>query len=457
MERKSQKTLKEWFEQHDRRPLIIRGARQVGKTWLVRTLAKAHGAGLVELNFERNPELKSFFRDNNPKVVLQGLEQFIGNAIDADRDVLFLDEIQAAPELLAKLRWFAEELPTLRVIAAGSLLDFALKEHSFSMPVGRIGYHYLEPMSFEEFLLALGEKQLNQALASLDLQQHLPSPIHEKLMQHFKVYRFVGGMPASVASFAKTRSYVSTSQIQHDLLATYRDDFHKYRTRISHDRLDTVMRAVPLLLGKAFKYRQVNPEIPSASLKRSLELLANARVCHLVRATAANGVPLAAEVRTSPFKAIFLDVGLVSAMLGLVLHRQTEARVPLANEGALAEQVVGQLLRTIEPSFREPSLHYWARQQHGSEAEVDYVIAHGGSVIPIEVKAGRTGTLRSLHSFMFRKKRPFAIRINGDQASKVKVDTKTNTGDQIQYQLLSIPFYLIEQLPRLIEKHRESD
>ena len=451
MWRKLELALANWFGSSGRKPLVIRGARQVGKTWLVRSLAKQTNLQLLELNFERNPELKLLFRSNDPQIVIRGLEQYLGHAIHVASSLLFLDEIQAAPDLLSKLRWFAEERPQLAVVAAGSLLDFALKEHDLSMPVGRISYHYLEPMSFEEYLAAVGDDLLQRAVQETGVTPSFALPVHEKLLKRFREYRLIGGMPAVVAEFVATGSLVNVTQVQQDLLATYRDDFHKYRSRISHERLDAVLQAIPLLLSKSFKFSHVNPDIPSASLKRALELLTQARLCSIIRATAANGIPLAAERRRSPFKVISLDVGLATAMLNLPLLRESDVSIPMTNEGGLTEQVVGQLLRTIEPPFRDPHLHYWARQRKGSEAEVDYVIAHHGNIVPIEVKSGRTGTLRSLHSFTYYKKCSFAVRINADPLSLVEVNTKTNTGDKIHYQLLSVPFYLLEQLPRLID------
>jgi predicted AAA+ superfamily ATPase len=437
--------LKKWLHQSDRKPLVIRGARQVGKTWLIRDLAEKEGKELIELNFERQPELKTLFSSNHPKETVLNLQTLTGKKIDPSHSILFLDEIQAAPELLAKLRWFAEEMPSMPVIAAGSLLDFALNTHSFSMPVGRISYLYLEPLSFEEFLEAVGKEGMREYLSQYEWGKEIPKAIHQELMRLLKQYIVVGGMPAAVVSWKEKQELEAISQIQFDLLSTYRDDFAKYKGRLDIGRFDDVMRSVPLQLGKKFTYTQANAAIRSEALKQALGLLCQARVCHSVVSTAANGLPLGAEINEKFFKVILLDAGLAAASLGLSFHQIASVEeIEWINKGAVAEQLTGQLLRTIEPFYVCPMLHYWQREKKGAQAEVDYVIAHENQVVPIEVKGGRTGSLKSLLEFMKEKKGKLAVRVNSDLPSRYRVDGAVN------YELISVPFYLIEQLHRLI-------
>ncbi len=453
MNRKSLNYLKDWIISPDRKPLVIRGARQVGKTWLVRHFAKMSGKQLIEINFEKQPSQASLFDSNDPQQILLNLSTLHHETIDPENCFLFLDEIQTAPDIFSKLRWFAEDLPQLPVIAAGSLLEFLLSDHAFSMPVGRISYMHLEPLSFEEFLLAREKKTLHDYLTEYNITNVMPLAIHEQITSLFKEYLLVGGLPAVVMSWITERSFNKVSKIQHDLIATYRDDFAKYKGRIAIERLDEVMSAVPKMLGQKFIFSKVNSSVQSSTMKHIVNLLEKARICHRVFASAANGVPLAAEIKEKYFKEIFLDTGLCSMMLGLSLNEINAANeITLINHGGIAEQVVGQLLRTINPPYVEPALYYWLREEKGSNAEIDYVIQHGSNVIPIEVKAGSTGTLKSLHFYMGLKKSPIAIRINSDVPSKTNVEIKDHRGVKIQYVLISIPFYLTGQIHRLLEE-----
>lgn len=451
MERACNGFLDHWLNTQDRKPLVIRGARQVGKTWLVRNFAKRHHLHLIEINFEKKPGLAGLFQTNDPKQILLNLSAIETIPLNSSNSLLFLDEIQAFPELIAKLRWFAEDMPELPVIAAGSLLEFVLEDHTFSMPVGRINYMHLEPFSFEEFLLALGREGLLQYLTSYQWGSEVPALIHEQLTTYIKEYTLIGGMPRALSKWKEHRSLQEVSQVHHDLIATYRDDANKYKGKIDAERIDEVMMAVPKFLGEKFVYTRVNPLVQIGSIKQSLDLLCKARVCHRVTGVAANGVPLAAEIQDKYLKVIFLDVGLCSAALGLSLDTLilTDELV-LINKGAIAEQITGQLLRTTSPYYVEPVLYYWHRDVKGSSAEIDYIFQHKNKVIPIEVKAGSTGSLKSLHYFMGLKGFRIAVRINSDLPSKTNIQVKDHTGNPIEYTLLSLPFYLLGQLHRLL-------
>ncbi|HEV7738320.1 MAG TPA: AAA family ATPase [Chlamydiales bacterium] len=438
-----------WLRSASRKPLVIKGARQVGKTWLIRDLASSERYRLVELNFEKRPDLESLFSSNDPKDIMTNLAALTGSKIEPLTTILFLDEIQAAPHLLAKLRWFAEDMPELAVIAAGSLLDFALAQHEFSMPVGRIGYMYLEPLSFEEFLDAMEQGGLRTYLQNYDWKLQIPEALHTQLMKALKEYLVVGGMPAAVSSWAREKVPEVIHQIHFDLLATYRDDFAKYSGRLSISRLEDIMNSVPRQLGQKFVYRKANSEVGSTPLKQALDLLSKARVCHPIVATSANGLPLGAEADEKFFKVILLDSGLCSAALGLSLHQmQTVSDITMINSGGMAEQLVGQMLRTTTLPYIPPSLYYWQREKKGAEAEIDYIIQHEHLVLPIEVKAGTTGTLRSLHRFMEEKKKPIAVRVNADLPTVCSIAMHHSS----EYSLLSIPFYLVGQIHRLIPK-----
>lgn len=451
MYRKCIEFLNEWLISPERKPLVIRGARQVGKTWVVHHLAELHKFKLIELNFERKPELKSLFSSNDPNKIILNLTTIVGD-IDHKKSILFLDEIQAVPELFAKLRWFAEDMPELPVIAAGSLLEFVLEQHTFSMPVGRINYMHLEPFSFEEFLLANSQEGLVNYIKKYQLAMEIPIAIHEELMTLFKEYMIVGGMPLAIKSWITNKSLNKVSQIHNDLIATYRTDFSKYSGRLDVERLDEVMMAVPLFLGKKFIYSKVNPAIQSNTIKQILNLLFKARICYRVAGTSANGLPLGAEAQERYNKIIFLDVGLCSTILGLSIEQlDLVGEIDLINKGGIAEQIVGQLLRTNFPFYMEPLLYYWHREEKGSSAEVDYVIQHKNRIVPIEVKAGSSGSLKSLHLFMDLKNLSVAVRASAGVPSNTEISVKDYEGKSIKYKLLSVPYYLLEELPRLLD------
>jgi uncharacterized protein len=452
MKRKLFTELVTWLRSEDRKPLVIRGARQVGKTWLARALAQSANLHLIEFNFEDRKQDFSFFRTNDPQITLRDIGASRGIAIVPENSLLFLDEIQVVPELLQKLRWFAEKMPELAVIATGSLLDFAIEEHVMSMPVGRINYFYMEPLSFEEFLVACNKAELVDYIKGYRLDNEVPESLHEQLMELFREFMIVGGLPAAVLNWSKEHSLMQVNQIHNNLLTTYRDDFGKYRGRVAKERLEDVIKSVPRQLAQKFVYRRANPNQHSTSLHHALTLLNRARIAHEVASCHANGIPLAAELNDRYFKEILLDVGLCSAQLGLTLNAiQSTKEINLINSGGIAEQVVGQLLRTIFPHYIDPALYCWMRMDAGSTSEVDYILQHKTHVIPLEVKAGKTGSLKSLHYFMARKGFNLAVRINSDYPSVVEVNMKDTSGNPVRYTLLSIPFYLLEQIHRLLE------
>lgn len=441
MKRKITDDLLAWINKKRRLPLILRGARQVGKTWIVRDFARRARKQLIELNFEDDKSLKTLFESNDPKKIIINLESFFTIKINIEKSLLFLDEIQAAPELLSKLRWFAEKMPKLAVIAAGSLLEFALEENELSLPVGRVSFMYLEPMSFEEFLKAMGKDKLCEFLKNYQIDEKIPQAIHELLLQFVKDYIIIGGLPAVVRDWSENKSLISVNEVQQSLLQTYRHDFAKYSGRVPYERLEELFKAVPRLIGKKFKYNQVNSEVQSISIKKALSLICKAKISHKIKCVHGNGLPLGAEIKENVFKVIFLDAGLVSSLLGLSLYNVVALqKMQLNNTGEIAEQLVGQLLRTIQPKYIEPDLYYWMREKTGSSAKIDYLIQSGNKITPVEVKAGKVGSLRSLHFFMELKKLKTALRINADYPSITNLN----------YKLISIPFYLIEQIPRLI-------
>ncbi len=449
--RKASYYLDKWLKSKGRKPLVVRGARQVGKTWLIRDIAQRNNLQLIELNFERSPEYADLFTSNNPDSILRNIEADVGIKCDSKHSLLFLDEIQAKPELLAVLRWFGEDMPELPVIAAGSLLDFALEEHAFSMPVGRISYFYLEPMSYLEFVRASGNDRLCELLESFNIRAHINPKIHSKCLDYYFEYILIGGMPEAVSRWYETKDLGACVKVQQDLIATIRDDFNKYRGRVDTDLLSAVLLSVPEQLGGKYISERVHASSRSAGVKKALHLLEAARICHRVRYTSGNGLPLGAESKNGFFKVIMVDVGLVSVQLGLSRLKIDDARkLVLSNKGPVSEQHAGQQIRIFQSYHEDPALFYWQRAG-GRQGEIDYIIQHGTDVVPVEIKAGAKGAMKSLHQFMFDKSLRLAVRCDTNPPSIGQMQVKTTLGDEVSYTLLSVPLYMVEFLPHLLD------
>jgi predicted AAA+ superfamily ATPase len=287
-------------------------------------------------------------------------------------------------------------------------------------------------------------------LSDYALDVPIPGEIHRELLRLLRQYLVVGGLPAAVKAFAETESYRECEQVQQAIIATYRDDFSKYASKVKHRRVEKVFAGIPRLVGRKFMYSQIDRDERSRDLSEALHLLCLARVAHRVRHTAANGLPLAAESDDRLFKVLFLDVGLLCRSLGLgVAEIERPEDVLLVNQGAVCEQFVGQHLAFSGVGYEDPDLYYWTRCERNSNAEVDYVMAVGPEVVPVEVKAGKTGTLKSIHLFVREKDRAFALRLNSDTPSLCQARTSLATGEQKPFGLLSLPLYLIGQAQRL--------
>ena len=442
--------LDNWLADKKRKPLVIRGARQVGKTWMVRDLSRRNDLKLIELNFERNPTLADLFTSNNPKEILKNLESEFETSIDPDSSLLFLDEIQAVPEMFARIRWFKEDLENLPLVAAGSLLEFALKKYQYSMPVGRITYFFLEPFSFFEFLLATGNEFLLRKLETFSFDDTIPESIHEKCLDLYHDYCLVGGMPESLQKWIDTENLNDCIKIQQDLLSTFRDDFYKYGGQFDPSLLYKLFISVSKQMGNKFVYKRVDPLAKSLLIKKNLSMLSQARVFTKIMHTSGNGLPLGAESNEKFFKMLLIDIGLVSAQLGLAPILQSRSdRLAFVNKGGIAEQFVGQQMRSSQSPLTDPALFYWQRTG-GRQGEIDYIIQHGNCVVPVEIKSGTAGSMKSLHQFMADKNLNLAVRFNSNLPSKENINVKTTQGDSVSYTLLSIPLYLAQQINNLL-------
>jgi len=436
MKRFADDRLKKWIVSPRRKPILLRGARQVGKSTLVHNFAKSHNLVLNEINLERRKDLASTFATLNPSIICERLSAIFGRDVKAENSILFIDEIQAVPEAIASLRYFYEEMPELPVLAAGSLLEFALAKHSFSMPVGRIEYLHLGPMDFREFA-----EEINPYLAScLDMemiQSEKGALIHNEMMRLLRTYLFVGGMPECVLAYAETKSLQEAAAVQEQILGTYIDDFAKYANGRDLAGMQAIFRKLPINNARKVKYVNFDRDMKSRDVKSALDLFAKAKIISQVFNTDANGVPFGAEEDRDVWKPIFLDVGLMNHANGLRESFFSEVSdTDLVNEGVMAEQFVGQQLLYRKGTGELPSLHYWLREGAKNNAEVDYVVEDGMNVLPVEVKSGKSGSLRALREMMICKGLKRAVRFDANVASVQKIAL-----GEVDYELINLPLY----------------
>ena len=455
MVRSAEDSLRRWLARRRRKPLILRGARQVGKTTLVRRFAAASGLSLCEVNLERHLYLDQIFSSLDTARILRELEALGGVRLAGS--ILFLDEIQAAPHALHALRYLYEDHPELPVLAAGSLLEFTLGEHRFSMPVGRIEYLHIGPMSFVEFLGAV-----DPALVGYCSTWNLGAPpvesAHRRAQRRLREYFLVGGLPEAVLTYRESGSPLEVATVHRSIAETYQDDFAKYATGSELARLQRLFSVVPRSVGRKIAYHRIDPDSRSREVIRAVELLVKARVCNRVTHSHCSGVPLGADVDTATYKLLFMDVGLMNHVCGLdgpSIDAMDATR--LVNEGGIAEQYVGQQLAALGAGELPAALHYWLRDAKTRNAEVDYVISQADWIIPIEVKAGRSGSLKSVLQFAHEKRPPLAVRFDANPASlqTVQHTIRTAAGTQpVMLRILSLPLYAVESLPGLIGQLR---
>lgn len=436
MRRAVEPILKKWKDQKNRLPLILRGARQVGKSFTVEKFGRENFESLLTCNFEFRPELVNCFDRFDPKSIILKLEIAFNTRIIPGKTLLFLDEIQNCPNAITCLRYFKEQLPDLHVIAAGSLLEFVLHQEQFSFPVGRVQFIYMKPLSFHEYLVSQNRESLVKVLEEATVQQGIDPFIHEQLLLRLREYFLIGGMPSVVRSYLENGSFLECQTILSGLLETYRSDFPKYSSSTDYRNLQLLFEKVPGLICQNFKYSHVSTELRSQNLKVALEQLGWAGLVQKVLNTSASGIPLQVHAKENQFKLLLLDGGLVNCANKLDMQSAWEKDLMQINAGVLAEQFVGQELLAYDNPYMKSQLYYWDRDKKGAMAEVDYVIQMGSSILPIEVKAGTTGSLKSLGQFINEKQAPFGIRISQHPLS-------------FHERVLSIPLYLISQMPRL--------
>ena len=428
--------------------MVIRGARQVGKSTIVRNFAKEFNLDLIEVNLEKHNSLNSVFKTKNIAEICRELEYLTNKDLSkTDNKLLFLDEIQATPEAIPCLRYFREERPELALISAGSLLEFTLSKHNYSMPVGRIEYLYMGPMNFIEYLTATGEDNLIQLLNNFKWGDSFPTTAHNRLCSHLRDYFIVGGMPEAVDAFITDASANQVIDVQISIIETYQDDFAKYAKHSQLNELQNVFQHVPLTAGEKVKYSNINPHRPARDIKVAIELLEKAGIIIRVNHSDATGIPLKANMNAKQFKLYFLDVGLLNNVCG-TRHLSMEhlSTLRFVNEGNIAEQFIAQhLLYSGRPNAK-PELYYWLREGKSNNAEVDFVIPQEERIIPTEVKAGKSGTLKSLQVFTGARDTSTCLRFDLNPPSQQMVKHKLLSDEVCNFNLISLPIYMVNRL-----------
>ncbi len=444
MKRQAAEDLKLWYQRQKRKPLVIRGARQVGKSTLVRQFAEELELDLIEINLEKTP-LKTLEQDGfNIDLYLQEIEVLCRKRLNS-KSLVFIDEIQAQEKMFRALRYFYEEREDIAVIAAGSLLDLFINENE-QAPVGRIEYYYLGPMKFTEFLGAMNEKTILDYLANP--KERFIEAIHNQCLVRYKEFLFVGGMPEAVSIYINTKNPMDVRRAQEAIIQTYREDFIKYSKHSQIHRVQRIFDYIPGHLGQKMKYSEVNREERSRDLKVALNLLTKARLLIPVYHTNATALPLRSSKDLDTFKLYFLDIGLVNALqritwTNLVMPFQEESIF----KGAMAEQFVAQHLFYSESGSLEPELFYWLRDKKKQNAEVDFIISIDRDIIPVEVKAESSGYIQSLIVFMSEKKWPLAVKLSMQMPKSELVEKKVKGADDpAVFEMKTIPLYLVEKL-----------
>lgn len=433
-----------------RKPLLLRGARQVGKSSAVRHFGKEFQF-FAEVNFERHKTVKTFFQgDIDIRLIVQKIAIYINVPIEDGKTLLFLDEIQECPEAIMALRFFKEDYPGLHVIAAGSLLEFTLQKLP-TFGVGRIHTLFMYPMTFDEFLNANNENGLISMKRQADSQHPLDAAFHEKLIEYFRIYLLVGGMPEAVLAWIKTHNFNQCSHIQEDIILTYEDDFRKYKKRVSPDLLRTTLHGICHQPGEKITFKQISADYRSSQIREAVRLLTLAGLVIPVIATSGNGIPLDAEANEKNMKILLLDSGLLLSVLqlegNLAQHLvdliMTGSPQDLVNKGGLVEMVAGLELLRNKPCVQRQKMFYW-KKSGNSIAEIDYLDTFHLKVTPIEIKSGTQGGMKSLWQFMREKRLTEAIRCSFENFGEF---TYTDPqADNAERHITIIPLYALENL-----------
>lgn len=437
--------LARWYASPRRKPLILRGARQVGKSTAVQTLA-GEVPLLLELNLERYEDLSLIRSCRSAAELVQRLEQHHNVTTLPPGTLIFLDEIQEHPEALSWLRFFYEDRPDLAVVAAGSLLEVRLRTHAMPMPVGRVEHLRIEPLSFGEFLVATGDDRIATDLTeAADRSNGIPEGLHTLAMERLRSFLLVGGLPEAVGVWRSTKNLVEVAHVHRSLDQTYREDLLKYgrSNRITH--LQHVLERAPAHYGARFKMRTLAGEDKTRPVSEALSLLEQAMVLYSVSPTSSTAIPLVPRPKAAK-KLLPLDIGLALSQLDIRAEQLAGPNVESLLGGRVAEAFVG--IQLLNRHVRESrALSYWIREKgRQSTAEVDYLIPTPSGLMPIEVKSGATGRIRSLFSYLTASGGHEAVRLFASSGGTEQVTMPNGSGQRIRCTLRSMPLYMVEWL-----------
>ena len=436
--RKIESELMRWKDAANRKPIVLRGARQVGKTFVVNRFA-GNFDHFIDINLERPKERALFSDFNTGQELVERILLYRGQKIDTRSTLLFIDEIQHSAEAVQSLRYLHEDVRDLRVIAAGSLLEIFSKREGFSFPVGRVRNLFMYPVTFMEYLEAQNPL-LAKKLLKLDGLED-PS-LHDLLLDAFNAYAFVGGMPEPLAHFGETGSYSAVREIYDAIFMGYVEDVEKYSNLAKARYLTHAIDRAPLYTGERITYEKFGESsFRSREMKEAFDVLERALILYRARPSVSTQIPIIEKLRKAP-KLFFLDVGLVNYRIGFK-EFFTGQSLDNVYQGKISEQVVAQEI--VAQGFGPPSLRFWIREK--GAAETDFLYPFKDMIIPVEVKSGKTGKLKSLNLFMEKSHHPYAIRI---YSGKIRVDPVQLPSGK-KYHLFSIPYYLLSRLDDVIE------
>ena len=430
--------LQEWAEDSEHKPLLLRGARQIGKTTAIRHLAESFES-FLEINFEKSPELGRIFEGGfDVDRILFELETNTAQKITPGKTLLFFDEIQVCPRAISALRYFYEDKQQLHVVATGSLLEFAFEDIS-DFGVGRIRNMFMYPLSFAEFISAIGADITLEHARKATFNNPFFATGHEKLLDYLKTFFIVGGMPAAVATYIKHKSYVKAQQQQMDILATLKSDFDKYKTKISPDVIRSTFTSVIRQTCEKFNFSDSLSNISHQQSKASTILLERARIVHRITGTHGNGIPIGGDINPKQNKFLLLDIGLYLCEAKLdVSNWILDPGAKFVNRGKMAEMFVAlEILKNASP-YDDAKLFYWHKESKNSNAEVDYVVQYRNRILPLEVKSGKSGSMASLRMMMESKNLTLGVRTSEENFGTLE--------DQVRI----IPLYLIGEYDRIL-------
>ncbi|MBD5279023.1 MAG: ATP-binding protein [Bacteroides sp.] len=448
--------LLKWRDSPRRKPLLVRGARQVGKSMSIRHLGESFKYYL-EINLEQEKDLRRLFEEiTDVRDLSQRLGTIHNIPVIPGETLLFIDEIQNCPAALKSLWFFKENYPDLHVVAAGSLLEFALNEMP-SYGVGRVRSVFMYPMSFKEFLIAQGKVMWVDEITKADWTHPMEESLHSRLVSEFRSFLMVGGMPASVAAWIETGDYSACQDEQNDIQQSYYDDFAKYAKKVDPQLLRNTLAAVVRQSGQKFVYSRVDGGYRIEEVKEALRLLRDAGIIIPVQMSSANGLPLGAQVNPKFTRYDYLDTGLLLRVLAMSYDDDKELTrlilagddLDLVNKGIVTELTVGlELIKSSNPQSRF-DLFYWESLERNATSEVEYVIAKNAMCLPIEVKAGTSGKMKSLRLFMNKKDLTTGIRSSLENFGILEISDTDKTAHQITRSIFIIPLYAIWRLPSL--------